>query len=63
VPVRSIRELRITPSADERRKCTPSSRMSCTWTPSIVTCGEASIMMPLAAPVTVKPLSRQCAAP
>src|SRR5258705_5217123 len=49
-------------SDEERRKCTPSSSVSCTETPLMVVCGELSTTMPFFAPATVKPVRSQYAA-
>ncbi|MFD0742717.1 hypothetical protein ACFQ1L_13585 [Phytohabitans flavus] len=54
-----IRELRMTPSAEERRKCTASSSTWCTYRPSIVTWCELSSTTPFFDSATVKPVRFQ----
>ncbi len=58
-----IVEFLITPSADDRRKCTASSSMWWTDTLSIVTWWELSSTMPFFDSCTVNPVRFQYGAP
>ena len=54
-----MNELRNTPSLEHERKCTPSSPMSNTSTPSMTVPTDPSSTMPLVAWATVMPSIRQ----
>ncbi len=58
-PVSWTNELRSTPSLEHVRKCTPSSPMSNTSTPSMTVPTEPSSTIPLVAWATVSPSIRQ----